>query len=156
MWLVAWLLAFGLGLTTLGLAAGPRSQRREHFWLRLLAAPVVPAVACAIASLIVPIWKMQAVVMAFWVLAIPALMLLPTLLYRPSGPPPGPGGDEGGGRGPEPPRPAPTRPRGGIPLPDAEQSRARMRDHLRPRLTDRGPRRPAREPAPTPHRLPVR
>ena len=155
MWLIAWLLVFGLGLAALGLVGGPRHRRREHFWLRLAAVPVVPLAACGVASAFAPIWRMQAVITGQWLLVIPALLLVPILLYRPSGPPPGPSGDDGGGPGSEPPSPAPMRPHGGIPLLDAEQSRVRVRDHVRPPLTDRGPRRPAREPAPTPHRLPV-
>lgn len=150
MWQVAWVLAFGLCLGALGLAPG-RSQRRPHFWLRLLMVPLVPACAFLIASAILPIWRTQA--MAWLVLmAIPAFILLPALLFRPPGSPPGPSGDGGGGPpGPDPPPPpAPTRPRGGIPLPDAEQARTRVRDHFRPRLIGRRARRPAREPARSP------
>jgi hypothetical protein len=61
-------------------------------------------------------------------------------------------GDDGwGGRGPQTPPPAPERPRGGVPLPDAEQARIRLRepgrlgDHL-----PRRERRPVREPQRTP------
>jgi hypothetical protein len=156
MWLVAWLLVFGLGLAALGLTGGPRHQRRDHFWLRLVAVPVVPAGVSAVASAFAPIWKMHAVITGQWLLVIPALILVPILLYRPAGPPPGPSGDDDGGARPEPSPPAPPRPDGGIPLPDAEQSRTRVRDHSRPRLTERGPRRPTREPSRTPHRVPVR
>jgi hypothetical protein len=53
-------------------------------------------------------------------------------------------GDGGPGRGPPPPPPAP--PRGGAPLPDADQARARRRDHHRPSLRDVSHRRPATEP----------
>ena len=41
-------------------------------------------------------------------------------------------------------------PRGGIPMPDAEQSRERLRDHDRPERRRLRPRRPAREPDRTP------
>jgi len=156
MWQIAWVLAFGLCLGALGLAPGQRAQRRPHFWLRLVAIALIPGCALSIASAIVPIWRLQVVTMWLYLLAIPALILLPALLFRPSGPPPGPTGDEGGGPGPGPPPPAPTRPRGGIPLPDAEQARARVRDHVRPHLISGPARRPAREPAPAPRRVPAR
>jgi hypothetical protein len=61
--------------------------------------------------------------------------------------------DNGGGRGPrpEPPKP-PDTPRGGLPLPDAQPARVRLRDHGRPVLTPGRSRRPAREPERTPER----
>jgi hypothetical protein len=65
------------------------------------------------------------------------------------------GGGGGGGGGPRRPLPRPSRPSGGLPLPDAEPARVRLRDHMR--LTDKLPtriRRPAREP--TPERVPLR
>jgi hypothetical protein len=155
MWQIAWVLAFGLCLGALGLAPG-RSQRRSHFWLRLLMVPLVPACAFSIASAIVPIWRTQAM-MWLVMMAIPAFILLPALLFNPPGSPPGGSGDDGGGPGPDPPPPpAPARPRGGIPLPDAEHARARVRDHVRPKLIGRRPRRPAPEPAREPRRAPAR
>jgi len=89
------------------------------------------------------------------IMAIGGIMLARRLFSPHWRPPPGPSDsdDGGGGGGLGPPEPtAPTgAPRGGIPLPDAEQSRERVRDHDRPkrRLL---PRRPAREP----DRAPVR
>ena len=154
MWLSEWL-AFGLCLGALGLALGPKDQRREHFWVRLVAVPLVPGLALAITTAIVPNSSMQAVTRSLCLLAIPALLLAPALLYRPSGPPPGPSADEGGGPGPERPPPAPTRPGGGIPLLDAQQARARVRDHIRPRLAARRLRRPAGEPTRRPVRVPA-
>jgi hypothetical protein len=156
MWQIAWVLAFGLCLGALGLAPGQRSQRRSHFWLRLVAIALIPGCALSITSAIVPIWRMQVVTIWLYLMAIPALILLPALLFRPSGPPPGSTGDEGGGPGPGPPPPAPARPRGGIPLPDAEPARARVRDHVRPRLVSRQARRRAREPTPAPRQVPAR
>ena len=153
MWLIAWVL-LGLCLGGLGLAAVPRNQRREHFWWRVAAIPVVPGSALCIACAFTPVWKMQPLLRGLAVLAIPAVILLPALLYRPSGPPPGSSGDDGGGSGREPPSPPPTRPRGGIPLPDAEQAGFRVRDHNRPRLTQPGARRPHR-PAREPRRAPA-
>lgn len=147
------LLGFGLCLGALGLAAGPRSERRKHFWLRVLAVLLIPGAGLVIATALTPVWTAQAL-MPLYLLAIPVLMLMPALLYRPSGPPPGQSGDDGGGPGPDsPPPPPPRRPRGGVPLPNAEQARARVRDHVRPRLTSRRPRRPAREPVRKPVRV---
>lgn len=152
MWLYEWL-AFGLCLGALGLALGPRAHRRKHFWLRLVAVPLVPGLALAITTAVIPTSRMQTVTRSLCLLAVPALLLAPALLYRPSGPPPGPSADEGGGPGPEPPPPAPTRPGGGIPLLDAHQALARVRDHNRPRLAARRLRRPGREPAREPVRV---
>jgi hypothetical protein len=65
------------------------------------------------------------------------------------------GSDDGWGNEPrEPPRPS-DRPWGGIPLPDAEQARVRLRDGRK--LGDLRPhreRRPAREPERAPARVP--
>jgi hypothetical protein len=80
------------------------------------------------------------------------LLIMPALRDQPEPPPPGGGADGGGGL----PRPAPqtpVRPRGGIPLPDAEPSRIRLREPGR--LGDLLPR-PARRPAREPDRRPVR
>jgi hypothetical protein len=65
--------------------------------------------------------------------------------------------DDGWGRGPKPPPEPPAPPRGGIPLPDAEPARVRLRDGER--LADKLPRRdrrPAREPDRQPVRTPSR
>ncbi len=66
-------------------------------------------------------------------------------------------GDEGWGRGPKRPPTPPEPPRGGIPLPDAQQAGIRLREHGR--MSDRLPRRdrrPSREPARRPVRTPHR
>jgi hypothetical protein len=90
-----------------------------------------------------------------------AVMLAPALLpskvlYPP--PPPPPSGtdddDGGGGRGPRQPPKAPEGPRGGVPLPDAEPARVRIRDHGRPALVRSRPRRAGHEPGHTPARTP--
>jgi hypothetical protein len=82
-----------------------------------------------------------------------AVLIIPALRDTPDIPPgrQDPGSDGGWGRGPDLPPKAPDAPRGGIPLPDAEQSLIRLRDHRR--LSDQIPkreRRPAREPDRTP------
>ncbi|MGO9820359.1 MAG: hypothetical protein ACLPTJ_06895 [Solirubrobacteraceae bacterium] len=93
-------------------------------------------------------------------LMIPVLMLLSPLLMRWPKAEPGPGqadgdddgGDDGGGGGPRPRKPDdPRTPPGDLPLPDAEQSRRRLRSH---RLS-RGPR-PARRRTHEPVRQPLR
>jgi hypothetical protein len=75
--------------------------------------------------------------------------------YKPPGSDSEGGEDGGGGGGKRRPQPRPSRPSGGLPLPDAEPARVRLRDHVR--LTEKLPRRvrrPAREPEP--ERVPVR
>ena len=87
------------------------------------------------------------------VMAIAGLMLARRLFSPHWRPPPGPSDSDGGGGGGSGPRepPAPrTSPRGGLPLPDAEQSRERIRDHDRPARRRLRPRRPAREPSRVP------
>ncbi|HUA50401.1 MAG TPA: hypothetical protein VMA77_34535 [Solirubrobacteraceae bacterium] len=84
-----------------------------------------------------------------------AVLILPALRDGPELPPhyPDQGSDGGGGRGPGRPPLPPEPPRGGIPLPDAEQSRIRLRDHRK--LSEQLPR-PQRRPAREPDRTPVR
>jgi hypothetical protein len=87
-------------------------------------------------------------------LACAAVLLLPALRSGSDLPPRGKhDSDEGGGHGPtRPPNPFDL-PTGGLPLPDAVQSRVRLRDHRRlPDFVPRPDRRPAREPG----REPVR
>jgi hypothetical protein len=64
--------------------------------------------------------------------------------------------DEGRGNDRRRPRDPSDKPRGGIPLPDAQPARVRLREHgkLHERLPARV-RRPAREPAPQPVRSPA-
>jgi hypothetical protein len=66
----------------------------------------------------------------------------------------GGGSDDGWGNEPRrPPQPS-DRPWGGVPLPDAKQSRLRLRDHRKlADLLPRRSRRPAREPERTPVRV---
>jgi hypothetical protein len=88
-------------------------------------------------------------------LFVPALFFVPALLYRESGSSPGSSEDGGGwGPGPDQPSSSPDAPRGGLPRPDAEQARPRVRDHTGPEFDRVKPRRPAREPERTPAPLP--
>jgi hypothetical protein len=84
-----------------------------------------------------------------------AVLMVSALREGPADPPQSTNNDSDDGRGNKPRRPrAPSdRPRGGIPLPDAEQSRVRLRDHTK--LADRIDR-PLRRPAREPDRRPVR
>ena len=87
------------------------------------------------------------------------VLLIPALRDQEPAPPRRADGenDDGWGPGPKSPPQPPTPPRGGIPLPDAEQARIRLRDGER--LADKLPsreRRPAREPLRPPVRTPGR
>jgi hypothetical protein len=84
-----------------------------------------------------------------------AVLILPALRENPDLPPrrSDPGSDDGWGRGPGRPLTPPDRPRGGIPLPDAEPAGIRLRDHRK--LGDQLPKR-ERRPAREPERRPVR
>lgn len=89
-------------------------------------------------------------------LACAAALIFVALRGRPDPPqPPSGESDGGGGLRPRLPR-SPTRPKDGLPLPDAQPSRIRLREPGR--LADRIPahqRRPAREPERTPVRDPT-
>jgi|SRR5579862_1276787 len=92
-------------------------------------------------------------------LACVAVLLIPAL--RDNNPPPvrrnDNDSDDGWGRGPKLPPAPPSPPRGGIPLPDAEQSRIRLREPGRlSELLPQPQRRPAREPDRRPTRTPNR
>lgn len=136
-----------LGFVTLWLAAGSAEQRRSHFWARmLLASLVVPALMAVLAGIDglngLSDEAAKAVLSLFVLLGVIGLMLVPGVLYvRASSPPGPPESDGGGGSGPEPPPPSPDAPRGGIPLPDAEQARARRRDHTGGQARTAPPRR---------------
>jgi hypothetical protein len=81
------------------------------------------------------------------------LLLAPAVLFRSVAKPPPPSDeddDEGGWT--DPPRGPPPRPRGGLPLPDAEQSRIRVRDHAGSLKERGGTGRPGREPRRSPAR----
>ena len=87
------------------------------------------------------------------------VLFAPLLLGRAPSPPdtPDQGSEDGGGGSPPSPPPSPISPTGGIPLPDAQQARRRVRSHRptlgRPRIRQR-PAHPAPQRAPT--RTPTR
>ncbi len=152
-WLVGVELTFvGFGLLS---AAALGMEKRSRFgarvalaclvmlWVVLLAAGTV-AVGVLRENMLGPLWLL---------LAVTALGLGPACCYRRAASAPGSSDTGWGpGSGPGPPPSRPDRPLGGIPLPDADQSSERVRDHHRPRLGDARPRRQEREPdhGPTP------
>jgi hypothetical protein len=159
--LIVWVVAVLLGFGAFVVFAGSSRDRRPHFWLRVLLLPVAPSALLAIvagaqALKLITDGVLAALVPVVAVLTLTGLMVVPVLLYRPpgsSGPSDEDGG--GGGRGPGgPPSPELGSPSGGIPLPDAEPARTRLRDHNGPRFGRSRPRRPAREPDPA--RTPVK
>jgi hypothetical protein len=160
--LVVWLIVFALMLVVLALSAGSSKQRRARFWLRVtLCVGALPVLVAAVLGGVAVVGDLpDAVAGALLVLLVflfvPALFLVPALLYRSSGSPPDSPGDNGGGWRPGPDQPpAPPRvPRGGLPRPDAEQARIRVRDHIAPDFDPVKPRRPAREPDRAPARHP--
>jgi hypothetical protein len=128
--------AVTVGFVALVVVAGDREHRRPWFALRVLVAAVIlPAMAFIAVQggrlgLVPPRAEPIADVLLLG-LGVPALLMYaPALLYRR---PPGEGGGGGSGGGPEPePPPRPPGPIGGIPLPDAEPARVRLRDHVGP------------------------
>ena len=88
-------------------------------------------------------------------LACVAVLMIPALRDAPDNPPgrPEDGSDDGWGNYPRRPLGPPSVPGGGLPLPDAEPARVRLRDHQRMReQLPRRERRPAREPGRAPAR----
>jgi hypothetical protein len=148
----ACLFAVTIGFVALVVVAGEPEQRRSWFALRvLLAAVILPGMAFVAVQggrlgLVSPRAEPVAAVLLLG-LGVPALLMYaPALLYRR---PPRDGGSDGGGDGggPEhPPTPPPMRPRGGIPLPDADPARIRLRDHVRPGWAPADSHRPQRRP----------
>ncbi len=153
MGLVVWLVVFLVCFAGLGVAAGDPAQRRPHFWLRLAMLTAVPLSIVLLAAAL-PQGRVGAMMGVFCFMAIPALMFVPALLYRTPGSSGGSDDDGGGGgRGPDRPPASPLKPRGGLPLPDAEQARTRVRDHRPAKLREAQPRRSAREPGRRPVRI---
>jgi hypothetical protein len=142
---------------------GSFKQRRSHFWLRALLLQLVPAVLPGLLALsekvgIVGEGTLRTTGPRLAVASALSLVVVPALLYRS---PSSGSGDSGGGSdfgggsdpGPDPPPDPPDPPHGGIPLPDADQSAARLRDHSGGGRRWRKPRRAAREPDRIPTRV---
>jgi hypothetical protein len=128
-------------------------EKRSHFGVRvalsLLAAPAVQLVVVEGAALHVFTYQASIVAFMLMILCSPALLLLPSVLYRNPDSAPGDAGPGGGSDPGEPPS-QPDRPSGDLPLPYADPGRWRVRDH-RPDLGHAVPRRSA----PEPERAPV-
>jgi hypothetical protein len=155
--LLVWLLVFLLcGGALIAATDRVAVQRRSHFGLRLAILALAPFTLTLVLMAAVKQGLLSTEVArmleAFLpLIGGPALMFVPAFLFRGLGPSSGPSdGDGGGGGGPDPPPEPPTTPRGGIPLPDAQQSRVRVRDHNRPAFRDLRSRRPSREPVRVP------
>lgn len=154
------LVSLEFALVALWIACGSGRQRRSHFWVRVvlasLALPALMAVLVGVARLRVLSLSddaAKAILPFLFFLGVMALMLLPGLLYHGSSSSPGPSdSDGGGGPGPGQPRSSPDVPRGGVPLPDADQASARARDHNTPKFDDPNWRRPTHEPRRAPAR----
>ena len=135
-------------------------ELRSHFKLRLLVVAIVlplpPLLLLAVVELHL-ISRNLGSTIDQWIPFVDlgfGLLLAPAVLFRSVAKPPPPSDedDDDGGWTDPPPSP-PPRPRGGLPLPDADQSRIRVRDHAGS-LNDRGrTRRPAREPRRSPARI---
>lgn len=118
--------------------------RRSRFWLRF-AGVVIAIVFPALVAILAPLGE-QPKGMLFWLGLVWGILLIARsrfVLFHGWGFDPGPGDDDGEGPGPGEGRPTPPTPIGGIPLPDAEPSLTRVRDHRPPRRAPR-PRRPTR------------
>lgn len=128
-------------------------RRRSRFWLRF-AGVVIAMLLPDLVAILAPVGEQSAGALLLSGLVWGLLLLVPSwfVLFRGSGPDPGPGEEHGDGPGPGDDRPEPPAPIGGIPLPDAEPSSTRVRDHHPPRRTAR-PRRPLRERERLPSRL---
>ena len=148
---VSWLVGTALMLVLFGVVACSAlgSRRRSPFYLRLgCVSLVMLGLALGLAFAIESDALAQRMLGPAWLgLLLVALIMPPVFCYetfsRSQSSSNGEGGD-GPGSGPPPPQPTP--PRGGTPLPDADQARLRMRDHNRPSLRGAGPRRRAVEP----------
>jgi hypothetical protein len=132
-----------------------RFTGRIGLLLALLFGPMVTVIVGVLVGLPDSVGRGLLLFSMIWVMC--ALVLTPAILFPPFGrslgPPDGHGG--GGDGPPDPPDPPPSAPRGGLPLPDAEQSRERLRDHDRPSRRRVRLRRPAREPDRRPAPVPA-
>src|SRR5580692_5666431 len=114
-------------------------------------ASVPTRVAVLIGILVLPVLSLASGSIMFVPLfALPAMFIVSGMLFGGGDPPPDrPDADDGGGGGPRRPPPPEDPPSAGPPCPDADQARARTRDHTRGRLAPPPARRGApREPAP--------
>jgi hypothetical protein len=141
-----------LFLVAVCVMAGRAGERRSHFWTRVLlgclSVPSLVLVVVAVAHRGQPAPELALLIV------VAAFALVPALCCQSPDSLPGPSDeDDRRGSGPDRPSPSPQPPYGGAPLPDAEPSRVRLRDHGPPksRYVKRWRlREPEREPAPAP------
>jgi hypothetical protein len=134
--------------------------RHSSLVVRILLVPLIvlgplgTLVVCALLVPSAPDAVLQVLLVLYLFYVILAIMLVPAFFWTP-GPSSGPSGDGADGGDMDPPQPPipPTAPQGGVPLPDADQARGRVRDHDRPDRREvparRGSREPERAPIPT-------
>jgi hypothetical protein len=134
---VSWLVGTALMFLVFGVltCSALGSRRRSRFYARLSCATAgISAVAVALAFAMKFSAVPQRAFGLVWVaLLLAALVAAPVFCYHTFASFEGPSeGDGGGGPGSGPPPPQSGPPRGGAPLPDADQARTRRRDHNRP------------------------
>jgi len=145
---IAWLCLIVVLIVT---AYACSEERRSHFAARLVALLLTPP---ALVGILVAGYESGVIaggtglvlLVAVLFLVLPGVMLAPAVLFKDARS--SSDGDGGRGSGPDDPQPEPEPPRGGVPLPDAEQAAARARDHNRPWRV----RRPSRRSSPEPER----
>ena len=132
---------------------GCQLSRRSRFWLRFTGLLIVFFLPDLVA-IFAPLGEQAAWTLLMGGLAWGILLVTPSrfVLFHGRGFGPGPDDEDSGGPGPGDGRPTPPEPIGGIPLPDAEPSSTRLRDHRPPRRAS-PPRRPVRERERLPSRL---
>jgi hypothetical protein len=130
----------------MGAALDRSLRRRSRFWLRF-AVIVIAIVLPEVGAVLAPVDEQTLALLILGGLGWGILLLGVSwfVLFHGSRLDPGSGDDDDDGPGPEDEGPTPPPPIGGVPLPDAEPSSTRLRDHRPPRRAAR-PRRPAREP----------
>jgi hypothetical protein len=138
-----------LALVTVCVLAGHAMGRRSHFWARVLLGCVVLPASIVFVALVAPAHTTAGFA---WLMLMAAFIVVPVSLSDGSESPPGPSDEDGGGgSGPDRPPRSPGPSGGGVPLPDADPSRTRLREHgattgIR-RVKRRRSREPEREPA---------
>lgn len=129
--LIVLLFAFEVSFVTVCVVAGfsgGRRSPRSRMYVRCLWVPVLVLFVVLLAPA-------QVAVGLAWVTLIVAMLVVPAWSCRRLDPPSGPPDEDGGGgSGPDRPSDLPVPPRGGLPLPDADPSRLRVRDHSSPRI----------------------
>lgn len=130
--MIVLLVAVELALVTVCVVAGLAIGRRSHFWARVLLGCLLLPFSVLFVALVAP---NQVAVALAWLILIAAFIIVPAWSCQSSESFPGPSrGEDGGGPGPGRPPAPPEPPDGGVPLPDADPSRTRLRDHGSPKI----------------------